>query len=49
VPFSIRITKKIKQKEQIDIYDYKTKFNIFSVDSTYDSSHNHYLKNKVAQ
>lgn len=49
LPFSIRITKKLKQKEQIDIYDYKTKFNIFNLDSTYDGSNNHYLKNKVAQ
>jgi queuosine precursor transporter len=49
LPVSIRITKKIKQKEQVDIYDYKTKFNIFSVDSTYDSSNNNYFINKVAQ
>lgn len=49
LPFSIRITKKLKQKEQADIYDHKTKFNIFNLDSTYDSSNNHYLNNKVTQ
>lgn len=42
LPFSIRITKKLKQKEQVDIYDYKTKFNIFKLDSTYNSSNNLY-------
>jgi len=49
LPFSIRITKKLKKKEQIDIYDYKTKFNIFSLHSTYDSVSNFYTNSEVTQ
>lgn len=47
LPFSIRITKYLKQKEQMDVYDYQTKFNIFSLDARYDNANNHYLKNEV--
>lgn len=42
LPISVRVTKRLKVREQVDIYDYKTKFNIFNLDSTYDSSSNHY-------
>lgn len=45
LPFSIRITKWLKQQEQTDIYDYQTNFNIFSLDSTYRSENNRYNNN----
>ena len=44
LPFSIRLTKKLKQKEEVDVYDYQTRFNIFSIDMSYKNSDNHYLK-----
>ncbi|HSW69302.1 MAG TPA: queuosine precursor transporter [Gammaproteobacteria bacterium] len=44
LPLSIKLTQKLKQAEKIDIYDYKTKFNIFNLDANYDGSNNLYLK-----
>tara|TARA_R110000868_G_scaffold207266_2_gene456234 strand:- start:3139 stop:3816 length:678 start_codon:yes stop_codon:yes gene_type:complete len=44
LPFSIQLTKHLKKSEEIDIYDYKTNFNIFSLDSTYLDESNQYKK-----
>lgn len=40
--FSIPLTKRLKAIEQIDIYDQSTRFNLFSFDSSYSSSANHF-------
>lgn len=45
-PLSIRIAKKLKQIDQIDIYDTNTKFNIFSLDTTYSEKDNKYNESK---
>lgn len=42
LPFSVRLTRQLKAKEQLDIYDHQTSFNIFSLDANYDSRQNHY-------
>lgn len=42
LPFSIRITKWLKNEERLDIYDYKTNFNPFSLDIEYDNTNNQY-------
>ncbi len=44
LPLSIRITKWLKQKENLDIYDTKTNFNLFSLDANYQTTNNHYIK-----
>lgn len=49
IPFAIRITKKIKQIEKVDIFDYKTRFDIFNLNSTYNNSNNFYQKNEVSK
>lgn len=46
IPVSVRITKWLKEKEELDVYDHQTKFNIFSLDATYQNETNHYF-NKV--
>lgn len=42
LPISIRIAKKLKKIEKLDIYDTNTNFNIFSLDSDYKESDNKY-------
>lgn len=42
LPFSIKISHYLKQKEQLDIYDFDTKFNLFSLDTNYSEQNNHY-------
>ncbi len=42
LPLSIRIAKYLKTVEKTDIYDDKTKFNIFSFNNFYRKSDNHY-------
>ncbi len=49
VPISIRVAKKLKSSEQVDIYDVNTKFNIFSLDANYSSSNNRYSDRGVAK
>lgn len=40
LPFSIRFTKKLKQIENLDIYDKNTNFSIFSLDTSYAEKDN---------
>jgi uncharacterized integral membrane protein (TIGR00697 family) len=42
MPLSVRITKRIKIIERSDIYDSKTNFNIFSLDTRYSKEDNRY-------
>lgn len=42
LPISIPLSKKLKDLEQIDIYDETTKFNIFSLDVDYQTQANHF-------
>lgn len=42
LPASVFLAKKIKQVERLDIYDYKTKFNLLSLDSNYKSTENYF-------
>jgi queuosine precursor transporter len=42
LPISIRLSKKLKQIEQLDIYDTDTKFTIFSLDTNYTEKNNKY-------
>lgn len=44
LPFSLKATRKLKQYEQLDMYDVGTKFNIFSLDAEYAVKNNHYGK-----
>lgn len=44
LPVSIRLAKKLKKIEQLDIYDKKTNFNIFSLDTTYTSTSNKFKR-----
>nr|BFD33689.1 hypothetical protein GTC16762_33080 [Pigmentibacter ruber] len=43
--FSVRLTNYLKNKERIDIYDRKTKFNIFSLNTNYTTEDNEYKNN----
>jgi uncharacterized integral membrane protein (TIGR00697 family) len=45
LPFSIRLTNKLKKIEQLDIYDKETKFTIFSLNANYTLRDNQF-KNK---
>jgi len=36
VPISAKLSRNLKEKEKLDIYDYKTNFNIFSLDVKYN-------------
>ncbi|MGE3920965.1 MAG: queuosine precursor transporter [Gammaproteobacteria bacterium] len=47
LPLSIRLTKYIKKSEKLDIYDNRTKFNIFNLNTEYSSQDNHYMENKA--
>ena len=42
LPISIRIAKKLKKKEGLDIYDTQTNFNILSLDAEYPESENEF-------
>lgn len=44
LPISIRLAKKIKKLEQLDIYDKKTKFTVFSLDTHYTDKDNEFCK-----
>jgi len=44
IPLSVYLAKKLKKAEQLDIYDRRTQFGIFSLDSTYASSDNEFVK-----
>lgn len=45
LPISIRLAKKIKKLEQLDIYDKKTNFTVFSLDTHYTDRDNEFYKN----
>ncbi len=42
LPISIRLTKKLKKMEQLDIYDKQTNFNILSLDTNYTARDNEF-------
>lgn len=42
LPISIRLAKKLKKIEKIDVYDFETKFNIFSLNISYKLTNNLY-------
>lgn len=42
LPFSIRVTKWLKKQEELDIFDYKTNFNPFSLDVQYKNANNQF-------
>lgn len=42
LPISIRLAKKLKQSEKLDIYDKNTKFNLFALDADYVSKDNEF-------
>ncbi|TAK74014.1 MAG: VUT family protein [Gammaproteobacteria bacterium] len=44
LPLSIRLAKKLKTMEHLDIYDKRTSFNIFSLNADYALSDNEYKK-----
>ena len=46
LPASIKITRILKQREQVDIYDTDTNFNIFSINANYAQSANEFEKLK---
>lgn len=45
LPISVRLTKKLKISEQLDIYDKRTNFNIFTLDTYYTENDNEFRKN----
>lgn len=46
LPISIKLAKALKESERIDIYDKRTNFNIFSLETTYLDEDNQYFKNE---
>ncbi|OGT42099.1 MAG: hypothetical protein A3F42_02375 [Gammaproteobacteria bacterium RIFCSPHIGHO2_12_FULL_37_34] len=46
LPISVRLAKKLKESEHLDIYDKKTSFNIFSLETNYLNTDNEYFKNE---
>ena len=42
LPISIRLARKFKQKEQLDIYDKRTQFTILSLDARYEQKDNEF-------
>lgn len=48
LPLSIYLAKKLKQIEQLDVYDTNTNFNLFNLETDYSESDNAFGKNKVA-
>ncbi len=47
LPISIRLANKLKQVENLDVYDDNTKFNIFSLDGCYLESDNRYKNEDI--
>lgn len=47
LPISIKLVRKLKQFENIDIYDRKTNFNLFRLDTIYSQADNEFTKHKV--
>jgi len=43
LPVSVRVTNKLKKIEQLDIFDWKTKFNMFSLDVDYEEADNRFI------
>lgn len=43
-PFSIWIVKKLKRAECLDVYDWQTTYNLFSINSSYSAKANQYHK-----
>ena len=43
--FSVRLAKRIKEKEQLDIYDYGTSYTLLSVSASYEPDNNHLHNN----
>lgn len=48
LPLSIRLTNQLKNKEQLDIYDKQTNFNLFSLDTHYAEKDNTYSSSKLS-
>lgn len=42
LPFSVTLAKRLKKAEHMDIYDKKTQFNLFSLDTTYSAKANEF-------
>ena len=42
LPLSLYLAAKLKQVEQLDMYDNGTKFSLFSLDTSYSKTNNHY-------
>ena len=47
LPISVRLAQYMKSKEQVDIYDTKTDFTPFSLNTTYHVDNNHYRKDQI--
>ena len=45
LPVSLCLVKKMKQLEQLDIYDFDTRFNLFELEINYQPNHNAYSEN----
>lgn len=46
LPISIRLVRKLKDIEQLDIYDKRTNFSVFSLDTGYTDKDNEFFKNR---
>ncbi len=44
LPISVRLAKKLKQRERLDIYDTATNFKLFSLEANYTAKDNAFLK-----
>ena len=42
LPFSVYLAKKLKNLERMDIYDYQTKFTLFSLSTNYQANENYF-------
>jgi hypothetical protein len=42
LPISIQLAKKLKRHEGLDMYDNGTRFNVFSLDTSYNNSNNRF-------
>lgn len=47
LPIAIRLSKKLKNIEKLDIYDTYTKFTLFSLDTSYTDINNKYLHSQI--
>jgi uncharacterized integral membrane protein (TIGR00697 family) len=45
LPVSMHLAKRLKQYENLDIYDTGTRFNVFNLDTSYNNSNNHFRNN----